>query len=208
MSAVRADRHGRVVRLTLARPEEMNAINTELITELGTHVDSAAGDPTVGVVVIAAEGRAFCAGADLKEALAKTGDAGDFRTWLLTWRHVFRRIETMQKPVIAAVQGMALAGGLELVLSCDVVVASSQARFGDAHINYGLVPGGGGSKRLPEAVGTRTARWLMYTGEVIDAERAFLVGLRSSSCPPRSSTRRCLRSQRRWPSAARPRLRS
>ena len=177
MALVRSERRGRAVLLTLARPAERNALSTALITELGEQVLAAASDPGVGALAITGEGSAFCAGADLKEALDKTRDAEDFRAWLGGWRHVFRTIETLDKPVIAAVQGLALAGGLELVLACDVVVASDEARFGDAHINYGLVPGGGGSKRLPDAIGGRAARWLMFTGEMIDARRAFELGL-------------------------------
>ncbi len=177
MALVRSERRGRAVLLTLDRPADMNALNTGLITELGEQVEAAAQDRGIGAIAITGEGRAFCAGADLKEALEKTRDAEVFRAWLGGWRRVFRAIETVDKPVIAAVQGMALAGGLELVLACDVVVASTEARFGDAHINYGLVPGGGGSKRLPDAIGRRAARWLMYTGKMIDARRAYELGL-------------------------------
>ena len=183
MSEVRVEAHGRVRRIVLTRPEEMNAINGALISGIDSQLDSIEEDAGVGAILIAAEGKAFCAGADLREARSLTAKPEEFRAWLLSWQRLFERFGTIEKPVIAAVQGTALAGGLELMLACDLVIASERATFGDAHIRYGLVPGGGGSQRLPDAVGSRTARWLMYTGQLIDAEQALQIGLVQSTLP-------------------------
>lgn len=181
--SVQVSTTGRVMKLTLNRPEAMNAISTELVEGLIDGLGQAAKEDGIGAVVICAQGSVFCAGADLKEAGAKASDPAEFRAWVRLWMDGFASIDRMPKPVIAAVRGLAVAGGLELVLSCDAVIASSAARFGDVHINYGLVPGGGGSKRLPDAVGSRMARWLMYTGQMIDAAEALEIGLVQSVIP-------------------------
>jgi len=167
----------RTLWITLDRPDQMNALNRELVSELADALREAESDHAVHVIVITGAGRAFCAGADLLEAQQNLTDMARFREGLLTWRDAFALMETVTKPVIGAVNGVALAGGLELALACDVMVASSQAKLGDVHARYGLVPGGGGSQRLPDAVGTRWARWLMYTGAVLTADEALNIGL-------------------------------
>jgi enoyl-CoA hydratase/carnithine racemase len=166
-----------VLTLTLNRPAEMNALNSKLLESIEQAMEHASASDHVGVVVITGAGRAFCAGADLLEAEELTNDAGSFGMWLKSWQRAFGSIGRCPKPVIAAINGVALAGGLELALACDVIVASDAARLGDGHIRYGLVPGGGGSKRLPDAVGSRRARWLMFTGEVLGAASALEMGL-------------------------------
>jgi enoyl-CoA hydratase/carnithine racemase len=176
-STLRIERDGAVARVWLDRPEVRNALNGTLIRELAATFGALAVEPDVRAIVLGGSGKAFCAGADLAEAQRVTADPAAFRAWATSWRDAFGALETLDKPVIAAVQGVALAGGLELVLACDVVIASSAARFGDVHIRSGLVPGGGGSQRLPEAIGTRRARWLMYSGEIIDAAEAERIGL-------------------------------
>ena len=170
-------RRGRVLELRLNRPEQMNALNGQLIAELGAAVASARDDDGVAAVFITAAGRAFSAGADLAEAKAQLADPARFRQGLEVWRSTFRALESLPKPVIAIVDGLAIAGGLELALSCDLIVATDRAKLGDGHATYGLVPGGGGSQRLPDAIGVRAARWLMYTGELVDAETARQLGL-------------------------------
>ncbi|HZB48119.1 MAG TPA: enoyl-CoA hydratase/isomerase family protein [Mycobacteriales bacterium] len=175
--AVLSEEKDGVLTLRLNRAEALNALSGELVAGLAAGVAGAAADDAVRVVVITGSGRAFCAGADLREARELVGDAAAFRGWLLEWRAAFDSFERCGKPVIAAVNGLALAGGLELALSCDLIVASDAAGIGDAHVRYGLVPGGGGSQRLPDAVGTRWARWLMYTGETLDAATAHRIGL-------------------------------
>lgn len=172
---LREQRDG-VLLLTLNRPDQLNALSGELVRALGAAIEDARAED-VRVVVITGQGRAFCAGADLLEAQSIVAVAADFRSWLLLWRRVFDSLEDLDKPIIAALNGLTFAGGLELALACDVMVATRSAKIGDVHANYGLIPGGGGSQRLPDAVGSRWARWLMYSGEVLPAEQAFSIGL-------------------------------
>lgn len=174
---LRTELRDRVLWLTLDRPDQMNALCTPLMAELRDAIHTAAGDDTVHVIVVTGAGRAFCAGADLAEAQQTLATPATFRQSLLSWRDAFAAIAECSKPVIAAVNGVALAGGIELALACDVIVATRSAKLGDVHARYGLVPGGGGSQRLPDAVGTRWARWLMYTGEVLSADDARKIGL-------------------------------
>lgn len=171
------ERRDRVALLTLNRPDQMNALSGELVCALGDALARCRTDPEVRVVVLTGAGRAFCAGADLMEAAKVTQDSAAFRELLLSWKAAFLAMGDSPKPVIAALNGLTLAGGLELALSADFMVASSAAGIGDVHANFGLVPGGGGSQRLTDAVGSRAARWLMFTGEVLDAERARSIGL-------------------------------
>jgi enoyl-CoA hydratase/carnithine racemase len=168
---------GRVLELRLNRPDQLNALSSEVIDALGHAVRIATDNAAVAAVFVTANGRAFSAGADLIEARDRLASPATFREGLDTWRRVFRDLELCPKPVIAIIDGLAIAGGLELALSCDVIVASDRAKFGDGHIAYGLVPGGGGTRRLPDAIGTRAARWLMYTGETVDAHTALALGL-------------------------------
>lgn len=174
---LRQEREGAVLRLVLNRPDDMNALSSGLVRELGAALEAVEHDPGVRIVVLTGAGKAFCAGADLKEARIASVEPERMTAWLSEWRQTFRRLEELPKPVIAAINGLALAGGLELALACDVLVASRTAKIGDVHIRYGLVPGGGGSQRLPSAVGSRWARWLMYTGAILDAEQALHIGL-------------------------------
>lgn len=171
------ERQRGVVVVRLHRPDQMNALSAGLIRALRAEIASVRRDPTARVVVLTGDGRAFSAGADLKEASEALADPLRFRAVLRTWRDTFLDIERLDLPVIAGVNGVALAGGLELALACDLIVAGPRARLGDAHINYGLVPGGGGSQRLVDAVGPRFARWMMYTGALLGPDEARSVGL-------------------------------
>ena len=168
---------GRVLELRLNRPDHLNALSNAIIDALGRAVRIATDDAAVAAVFVTANGRAFSAGADLIEVRERLASPATFREGLDIWRRVFRDLERCPKPVIAIIDGLAIAGGLELALSCDVIVASDRAKLGDGHITYGLVPGGGGTRRLPEALGTRAARWLMYSGETVDAHTALALGL-------------------------------
>jgi enoyl-CoA hydratase/carnithine racemase len=174
---LRCELNDGVLALTLDRPNDMNALSSALVAALRTAIDEAALNPDAKVVVITGAGRAFCSGADLIEAADIATSIEAFRSMVIPWRDAFNAIERCPKPVIAAVNGIALAGGLELALACDLIIASEAARLGDGHIRYGLVPGGGASQRLPQAIGSRQARWLMYSGEVLDARQAEAIGL-------------------------------
>jgi enoyl-CoA hydratase/carnithine racemase len=160
--------------LTLNRPAARNGIDAGLVAAIGAALDAAESDTDVAAVVITAAGRVFCAGADLKlvaglSAMPPQQAAAGLLEFLTAVGELFDRIEAFGKPVIAAVDGLAVAGGLELVLACDIVIATAAARFGDAHANYGLLPGGGGSARLPRRVGESTAKYLMFTGRDLPA---------------------------------------
>jgi enoyl-CoA hydratase/carnithine racemase len=181
---IREDR-GPVTRLTLNRPAQMNALGAELLGELAAHVAAVAEDPAVRVVVVAATGRAFCAGADLKEVLGPDGEIDGPR--LLAFERLaqaaFARLASLPKPVIAALNGTTMAGGLELALHCDLVLASARARIGDGHTNYGLLPGAGGASRLPRVVGPTRAKYLAFTGELLPADQAMAIGLVNEVVP-------------------------
>lgn len=161
--------------LTLARPQALNAINAAMVAEFNRLLDDAQADAGCTAIVITGQGRSFCAGADLKAARQRSEASGGDGTDAMTQAFVrsvtdlMLRIERFPCPVIAAVQGMALAGGLELVLCCDLVLAAGSAKFGDAHANYGLLPGGGGSVRLPRKIGPTRAKHMMFTGEMFSA---------------------------------------
>jgi enoyl-CoA hydratase/carnithine racemase len=170
---VLVERRGPALWLTLNRPKALNGLVPSLLDALDAGLDTAEADDEIHAVVIAAQGRLFCAGADLKHVqhlFADPATASERQTGFLhRVGRTLDRVEAFPKPVIAAVHGLALAGGLELVLCADVVVASRSAGFGDAHANYGLIPGGGGSLRLPRRVGLSTAKLMMFTGEPVPA---------------------------------------
>jgi enoyl-CoA hydratase/carnithine racemase len=174
---VLVEQRGGVRLLTLNRPDQMNALSSALVLAIREAVTDAESDPAVRVVHLTGAGRAFCAGADLVEAATVTQSSADFRSYLLAWRRTFDGLGECQKPVVALLNGLTLAGGLELALACDYMVASSAAKVGDVHANFGLVPGGGGTQRLTDAVGSRFARWLMFSGEILTAQQALAVGL-------------------------------
>jgi enoyl-CoA hydratase len=162
--AVLCERRGGGLWLRLNRPHALNALNLQTADGLERGLDLAEAAAEVRAVVIAGEGRAFCTGADLKQVLDADTDL------LGRLGAVFDRVESFGKPVIAAVHGPALAGGLELVLCCDLVVAGRSAAFGDAHANYGMFPAGGATVRLPRRVGVARAKQLMFTGAALPAE--------------------------------------
>jgi len=171
------DRRGSAIWLTLNRPKAMNALSPELVTELGDAASKAETDPDVRALVITGTGKAFCAGADLK--LIADGDdyVANIHAFMEIATPIFDRIRGSRLPVIAAVQGIALAGGLELILCCDLVIAAQRAQIGDAHANFGLVPGGGGGVRLTQRIGPLRAREFLFTGSLYPAEKLESMGL-------------------------------
>lgn len=173
------EKRGPACWVRLNRPEALNSLTFEMARELEAAIEAAEADSAIRAFVLTGVGRAFCAGADLT-ALHAHGESivEPLGYFLGELGAAFTRIESSRLPVIAAVNGLALAGGLELVLCCDIVIAADTATFGDAHANYGLLPGGGGSIRLPRKVGPARATWLMMTGGFVparDMERAGLV---------------------------------
>ncbi len=160
------ERRGAAAWLTLNRPEALNALTIPLTRCLDECLTQAEADPEARVVVITGAGRAFCAGADLKSIRALLADDVERfgREFVQPLLAVLNRLEASALPVIAAVNGIAAAGGLETILACDLVVAAESARIGDAHANYGLIPGGAGSVRLPRKIGPTRAKALLFTG--------------------------------------------
>ena len=174
---------GGVARVTLNRPAQMNAISPDLLDALDAACDTIEKHDDARVVTLTGNGRAFCAGADLKVVQEAAPDPVRWRAFMAQWRRVFDRVEQLPRPVIAGVHGLALAGGLELVLVCDLVVADAEARLGDQHANFGLLAGGGGSQRLPRVVGPRRAKELMLLGGWLGAEQALAWGLVNRVAP-------------------------
>lgn len=170
-----------VAWVVLDRPEAMNSLDRESVTQFTEQLLAWREDPSVRVVVVTGRGRAFCAGADLKEAgLAAEPGEKDLLDRIVI---LFDMLRAYPKPVIAAVNGLALAGGLEIVLACDVVIAAETARFGDAHSNFGVFPGGGGAAILPRKIPANVARYLLFTGDSMNAADAKLHGLANEVVP-------------------------
>ncbi len=168
---------GGIARVTLNRPDRLNAISPELLQDLDRACEAVEADAAVRVVTLTAAGRTFCAGADLRAVKELSPDPQRWGAFMGLWHRVFDRIEALPRPVIAGVHGLALAGGLELVLVADLVVADEGARLGDQHANFGLVAGGGGSQRLPRLIGARRAKELMLLGGWLSAAEALAWGL-------------------------------
>jgi enoyl-CoA hydratase len=184
--ALTKHRAGAAVWLRLQRPAAMNAISTDLLDELNLALDEIESDDSVRVVVLTGTGRAFCAGADLKALGNAAGEIDPSRVveFVSYAGRTIERLAALAQPVIAGVNGLALAGGLELLLASDIVVASTAARIGDAHANYGLIPGAGGSVRLARVVGAQMAKYLAFTGGHFPASSPVLAGLVSEIVDP------------------------
>ncbi len=172
-----------IARIVLNRPAQLNAISPALLEDLDRVCGRVEGDAAVRVVTLTAAGGAFCAGADLKAVRELVPDAERWRGFMRLWHRVFNRVEALPVPVVAGVHGLALAGGLELLLVADLVVMDAAAQLGDQHANFGLIAGGGGSQRLPRLIGARRAKELMLLGGRLDAEQALAWGLVNRLAP-------------------------
>lgn len=161
--------------LTINKPQSLNALDSEVLGELGAAVADIASDESVRAVIITGEGRAFVAGADISEMVHKDPMQG--LAFGKAGAEVFRAIEQLPMPVIAAVNGFALGGGCELAMACDLRIASAKAKFGQPEVGLGIIPGFSGTQRLPRLVGPAKAKELIYTGEVIRADEALRIGL-------------------------------
>ena len=175
---------GAKATITLNRPEVLNALDWTTLSELEAALKGIEEDSQIRVVIIAAAGRAFCTGADLSYLKTTRNNPLEMSDFLHLACRVHNLIESLSKPVIAAVNGLALAGGLEMTLACDIVIASETARLGDQHANYGIIPGGGGTQRLPRIIGIRRAKELLLTGKWITATEAERIGLINQVVPP------------------------
>ena len=183
MSTIRLERHGAVAHVILDRPGQLNAISPELLRDLDGACTTIEGDPGMRAVALTGAGRAFCAGADLKVVQDLAPSPEGWRAFMDLWHRVFDRIERLPVPVVAGVHGLALAGGLELTMVCDLVVVDAEARLGDQHTNFALVAGGGGSQRLPRLIGARRAKELMLLGGWVEAPQALAWGLVNRVAP-------------------------
>jgi enoyl-CoA hydratase len=173
---IRVEKRGAIVAVTLDRPKVLNALNAATFAELDSVFDELAADSEVRVVLLTGAGeRAFAAGADIRELAAAEG--GEGKAFSLRGQAVFRNIETLGKPVIACVRGFALGGGCELAMSCTLRIAADDAKFGQPEVKLGVLPGYGGSQRLPRLVGRGAALKLLLTGAIIDASEALRIGL-------------------------------
>ncbi len=182
-STIRFTVDGGVARVVLDRPQQLNAISPRLLEDLDAACAAVESDAGARVVTLTANGRAFCAGADLRVVRDTSPDPVRWEAFIRLWHRVFNRIEALPVPLIAGVHGLALAGGLELVLVADLVVMDAEARIGDQHANFGLVAGGGGSQRLPRLIGARRAKELMLLGGWLGAEQALAWGLVNRVAP-------------------------
>jgi enoyl-CoA hydratase len=174
------ERQGAVGIVRLNRPSALNALSAQLITELGEAFDDLEFDPAIGAIILTGSERAFAAGADIKEMQAKTyieAYTQDFIT------RGWERVAQCRKPVIAAVAGFALGGGCEVAMMCDIIIAADTAKFGQPEINLGVIPGAGGTQRLPRFVGKAKAMDLCLTGRMMDAAEAERAGLVSRIVP-------------------------
>ena len=158
------------------RPKALNALNQETLDELNQVADMLAKDSTVQVVILTGSGdKAFVAGADIAQMQSMSAMEG--RNFGKLGQAVFNKLENLPQPVIAAVNGFALGGGCELAMACDIRIASEKAKFGQPEVTLGITPGFAGTQRLPRLVGKGRAKQLLYTGDVIDAQEAYRIGL-------------------------------
>lgn len=179
------DYQGTTAWVRLNRPEQMNAMSDGLIAGLETALDRIDADDRARVVVITGSGRAFSAGGDLKGFREKI-TAGEQRAFALSLhrsRTIFKRLEETSRPVMAAVNGVAVAGGLELILCCDIVIAAESAKIGDGHLKFGVIPGSGSSVRLPRKLPLNIANRLLLTGELVPAAQMAAWGLVNEVVP-------------------------
>ncbi|GLB66696.1 enoyl-CoA hydratase/isomerase family protein [Arthrobacter mangrovi] len=175
---LKIERAEALATVTLERPEAMNALSSRVVAELAELVEELRSPEAAGircVLLTGSGGKAFAAGADIRELADMTGEqAAGYSGAML---EVTRALEQLPMPVIACVNGFALGGGLELAMACDFIYATANAKFGQPEVNLGLIPGFGGTVRLPQLVGPARAKELIYSGRAIDAARALEIGL-------------------------------
>lgn len=182
MQFVKLKKQGHIVILTVDRQEALNALNSQVITELEEAIDQIEKDREIYVLIITGAGRSFAAGADIGEM--KDYNAEDGKRFASRGGSVFLRLENLNIPVIAAVNGFALGGGCELCMACDIRLASTKAKFGQPEVGLGITPGFGGTQRLPRIVGISKAMELILSAKIITAAEAKEIGLVSEVYPP------------------------
>ncbi len=177
------EKEGALAILYVNRPKALNALNKDTLLEMKDAITSIKDDPEIDVLIVTGAGdKSFVAGADI--AFMKSLTAVEAREFGALGQEVFRMIEAMEKPSIAAVNGFALGGGCELAMCCDFRIASSKAKFGQPEVGLGITPGFGGTQRLPRLVGSGMARQMLYTADVINASEALRIGLVNNVVAP------------------------
>lgn len=169
------EKEEKIALVTINRPKALNALNSETLSELNYVIDEIERDDEILAVVLTGAGKSFVAGADISEM--KDMNVVEGRKFGILGNKVFRKLENLEKPVIAALNGFTLGGGCEIAMSCDIRLASTKAKFGQPEVCLGITPGFGGTQRLARLIGTGAAKELIYTGNVINAEEAYRIGL-------------------------------
>lgn len=176
------EREGNLATITINRPKALNALNSETLRELNLVIETLENDNEIYCVIVTGAGeKAFVAGADIAEM--KDLNSTEAEEFGLLGNNVFRRLENLNKPVIAAISGFALGGGCELAMACDIRIASEKARFAQPEAGLGITPGFGGTQRLPRLVGTGKAKELIYTCAMVKADEALRIGLVNKVVP-------------------------
>jgi enoyl-CoA hydratase len=177
------EKEDRVAILSINRPKALNALNNDTLLEIRSVITEIKEDSSIDILIITGAGdKSFVAGADISFMQNLTAMEG--RAFAALGQEVFRMIEALEKPVIAAINGFALGGGCELAMCCDFRIASTKAKFGQPEVGLGITPGFGGTQRLPRLVGTGMAKQMLYTADVIDATEALRIGLVNSVVEP------------------------
>jgi enoyl-CoA hydratase len=175
MKTIKFEVRNNIATITMNRPEALNALNNDFFSDMELLLDNIREDNEIKILVITGEGKAFVAGADIAEMVSMDkSKAEKFSSW---GQDVFHGLEKLKVPVIAAVNGYALGGGCELAMACDIRVASNKAKFGQPEVSLGLIPGFGGTQRLPRLVGLGNALNLLLTADQISADEALRIGL-------------------------------
>ncbi len=182
MGFVKLEQQGHVGIITIDRQEALNALNSQVLTDLNDVLDQVESNKDIYVAVLTGAGRSFVAGADIGEM--KNLNAVQAKAFSDYGNNVFLRIENLSKPIIAAVNGFALGGGCEISMACDIRLASEKAKFGQSEVSLGITPGFGGTQRLPRLVGSARAMELILTARVIGAAEAESIGLVNAVYPP------------------------
>ena len=175
MSLLIEERIEHTVRLRLNRPDALNAMSRELLALLETRIQALSVDPAIRALILTGSGRSFCTGADLKERASMSPP--EVRDFLIRVGHIFQAIESFPCPVICGINGFALGGGLELALACDFRIAQTDALLGLTETSLGIIPGAGGTQRLPRLIGVSRAKALIFTARKVGASEALSMGL-------------------------------
>lgn len=182
LKTVTFEREEQLAIAAFDRPQSLNTINQQVIEDLGSIIEEVENSDGIRVLIVTGKGKAFCVGVDLNVA-EKFSSAWAEKAFVRKLQLTFTRLERMSKPVIACVNGLSLGGGFELALACDLRIASETARFGLPEVKLGVIPGAGGTQRLPRMVGLTKAMEMLFTGDEINAEEAYRAGLVNKVVP-------------------------